>query len=82
MKKKPKQTTKKLTARENALIVHIRGGMTFSNAALAAGYSKKWPGQASYQALRNIQRKRPRIFHELGLTVEALIERVSKMNAL
>ncbi len=67
MNRVSKRTSKKLTRRESALIENIRSGMIFSKAALAAGYSKKWPGQACYQACRNIERKRPEIFYELGL---------------
>jgi hypothetical protein len=79
MKKKQKLTLKKLTRRESALVEHIAAGMTFSNAARAAGYSRKWPGQAGSQAFKNIERKRPNIRHELGLTVEALIEELKTL---
>ena len=76
MKKKQKRTLKKLTRRESALVEHIAAGMTFTDAARAAGYSTKWPGQAGSQAFKNIQRKRPKIRYELGLTVEALLEQL------
>ncbi len=48
-----KRTSKKLTRRENALIENIRSGMIFSKAALAAGYFKKWPGQACTAPFKN-----------------------------
>jgi hypothetical protein len=47
MNKKPKRASKKLTMREKALIEDLRTELTFSKAALAAGYSRKWPGQAA-----------------------------------
>lgn len=74
-KKKRKGTATNLTKRESALLEHIRSGKTITVAARQAGFSIKWPGQAGSQAFKNIQRKRPNILHELGLTVEAVMER-------
>jgi hypothetical protein len=79
MKKKPKSKLKDLTQRERTLLEHIRAGMTISKAALAAGYSSKWPGQAGSQAFKNIQRKRPEILHELGMTIEAILEKLKTL---
>jgi phage terminase small subunit len=72
--KKLKRKIKRLTGRESAFLAHITAGMTITQAARAAGYSKKWPGQAGSQAFRNIERKRPKIRYELGLTVQAVME--------
>jgi phage terminase small subunit len=74
MKKNSKKTPKNLTRRESIFLEHIATGMNISKAARAAGYSRKWPGQAGSQAFKNIQRKRPTILHELGLTVDAIME--------
>jgi uncharacterized protein YukE len=74
MKKKPKQTPKKLTRREGVLLEHIRAGKTITDAARQAGFSKKWPGQAGSQAFQNIQKKMPKILDELGLTYKAIIK--------
>jgi phage terminase small subunit len=74
MKKKLKGKMKDLTLRERAFLEHIAAGMTITQAARAAGYSSKWPGQAGSQAFKNIERKRPKIRYELGLTVQAVTE--------
>jgi hypothetical protein len=78
--KRPKRSVsrkpKKLTPREAAFLEHIKNGETITKAALAAGYSQKWPGQAGSQAFRNIYRKRPGIYFELGRTVEAIMHKL------
>jgi predicted transcriptional regulator len=76
MKKKRKRTNKNLTRRESALLERIRAGKTITEAAREVGYSAKWPGQAGSQAFKNIQRKRPEILYELGLTVQAVLEQL------
>jgi phage terminase small subunit len=73
MKRRFSRKSKKLTLREATFLEYIRNGKTITKAALAAGYSRKWPGQAGSQAFRNIYRKRPRIYFELGRTVEAIM---------
>jgi hypothetical protein len=76
MKKKTTSRSKDLTQRESDLLGNIRAGMTISKSALAAGYSSKWPGQAGSQAFKNIQRKRPEILDQLGMTVEAILQKL------
>lgn len=68
--------SKQLTPRESSFLEHYVAGTTISKAARLAGYSSKWPGQAGSQALRNIQKKRPKILYELGLSFEAIIEQL------
>jgi hypothetical protein len=70
---KKNKSAVKQTTRESAFLKHIEAGLTITSAARSAGYSRKWPGQAGAQAFRNIQRKRPEILDELGLTVEAIL---------
>ncbi len=78
-KAKRKQTARKLTRRESALLQHIRAGTTtITEAARKAGFSTKWPGQAGAQASRNIQRKMPTLLDELGMTYESIIRRIEE----
>jgi hypothetical protein len=80
MKKKSKQKRKRavrnLTRRESTFLEHLRTGTTLTDAARAANYSTKWPGQAGAQAYRSIQKKMPKLLDELGLTYEAWIKRL------
>jgi hypothetical protein len=75
MKRKNK-SAEKLTARESAFLKHVEAGLTITSAARAAGYSQKWPGQAGAQAFRNIQRERPTILDDLGLSVQAVLRSI------
>jgi len=45
-----------------------------TQAAIAAGYSKKNPGQSGHQALQDIKAKAPEIMAALGLTTESVIK--------
>jgi hypothetical protein len=80
MKKKSKQKRKRavrnLTRRESTFLEHLRAGTTLTDAALAANYSAKWPGQAGAQAYRNIQKKMPKLLDELGLTYESMLKQL------
>jgi hypothetical protein len=78
--KNRRKFSKDLTRRETTLLQCIREGKTISEAALVAGYSKKWPGQAGSQAFKNIQRKWPTILHELGRTVESIREFIKTLD--
>ena len=71
--KRKNKSAEKLTARESAFLRHIEAGMAITSAARSAGYSQKWAGQAGSQAFRNIQKKRPEILDDLGLTVDAIL---------
>ena len=62
-------------ARQVALVKNLVDGMTLTEAARRAGYSKKCPGQAGYQALQNLKLKMPELFDRLGLSDVALIEK-------
>lgn len=79
MKKKGKRTAKNLTLRESALLERIRAGKTITEAAREVGYSAKWPGQAGSQAFKNIQKKRPEILDELGMTVQSISRMLSRV---
>lgn len=65
---------KPLTRREQALFEGVAKGMSITDAARAAGYSQKWPGQAGCQALRNIQQKAPDLFERHGLDDDSFIK--------
>ena len=68
----------KLSHQQRALVKNLIKGMTITDAALAAGYSEKCPGQAGHQALEAIKRKMPDILDNHGLTDETLIEKYLK----
>ena len=68
------ESAEKLTARESAS--SLRGRNDHYQRARSAGYSQKWPGEADSQAFRSIQRKRPKILDDLGLTVDAILRRL------
>jgi len=42
-----------------ALLKNLSMGCSITEAARKAGYSKKWPGQAGFQALQNLKVKMP-----------------------
>lgn len=67
--------SKQLRPRQLALVKNLVGGMTITDAARQAGYSKKCPGQAGYQALQNLKLKMPELLDRLGLSDVALIEK-------
>jgi hypothetical protein len=66
---------KRLKPRQVALVKNLLDGMTITEAARRAGYSKKCPGQAGYQALQNLKLKMPELLERLGLSLVALIEK-------
>jgi hypothetical protein len=66
---------KQLKPRQVALVKNLMDGMTLTEAARRAGYSKKWPGQAGYQALQNLKLKTPDLLERLGLGDVTLIEK-------
>jgi hypothetical protein len=67
--------SKQLQPRQVALVKNLMDGMTLTEAARRAGYSKKWPGQAGYQALQNLKLKMPDLLERLGLGDVTLIEK-------
>ena len=69
------QGNKQLKPRQVALVRNLVDGMTITEAARRAGYSKKCPGQAGYQALQNLRLKMPELLDRLGLNDVALIEK-------
>jgi hypothetical protein len=71
----PTKKAKCLTPRERALFKNIIKGMSITDAALAAGYSRKWPGQAGFQALKSIQEKATDLFERHGLDDDTFIEK-------
>ncbi len=64
-----------LMPRQVAFLKNLVDGMTVTEAARNAGYSKKCPGQSGYQALQNLKLKMPELFDRLGLSDVALIEK-------
>jgi hypothetical protein len=69
------QGSKQLKPRQLALVKNLMDGMTLTEAARKAGYSKKWPGQAGYQALESLKLKMPDLLDRLGLSDVTLIEK-------
>jgi hypothetical protein len=72
---KTRRACKLLTRRERALFEGIAKGMSITDAARAAGYSQKWPGQAGHQALESIKQKAPNLFERHGLDDDTFIEK-------
>jgi len=66
---------KQLKPRQVALVKNLMDGMTITEAARRAGYSRKCPGQAGYQALQNLKLKMPELLDRLGLSEVVLIEK-------
>jgi hypothetical protein len=58
-----------------ALVKNLVDGMTLTEAARRAGYSKKWPGQAGHQVLQNLKPKMPELLERLGFSDVALVEK-------
>lgn len=71
-KKKPRR---ELTHKEKRLVQAFLKGMNKKQAALAAGYSPKFPTSSATQALEAIKLKTPEVMDKLGLTVEHLIQK-------
>jgi len=69
------QRNLELKPRQRALVKNLVVGMTITEAARRAGYSRKCPGQAGYQALQNLKLKMPELLDRLGLSDVALIEK-------
>jgi len=67
--------SRQLKPRQMALVKNLVTGMTLTEAARSAGYSKKCPGQAGYQALQNLKLRMPELLDRLGLSDVALIEK-------
>jgi hypothetical protein len=61
------QRNLELKPRQVALVKNLVVGMTITEAARRAGYSRKCPGQAGYQALQNLKLKMPELLDRLGL---------------
>jgi hypothetical protein len=69
------QKEKQLKPRQVTLVKNLLDGMTLTEAARRAGYSKKCPGQAGYQALQNLKLRMPDLLDRLELSDVALIEK-------
>src|SRR5690349_5094799 len=83
MNKKPTVKHKRPTKRQEALLKNLAMGMSQTDAAIAAGYSKKFAGQSGHQALRQIAKTWPEWLYEVCGTPEAVIEKyiIPLMNA-
>jgi hypothetical protein len=69
------RANKQLKPRQVAFVKNLVDGMTITEAARSAGYSKRCPGQAGYQALQNLKLKMPELLDRLGLSEVVLIEK-------
>jgi phage terminase small subunit len=61
------QRNLELKPRQVALVKNLVVGMTITEAARRAGYSRKCPGQAGYQALQSLKLKMPELLNEARL---------------
>ena len=78
-KRRPKKPRRHLTPRQRALVQNLaKGSMTLGQAAIASGYTTKYPAQSAYQALQQMRGRISSIMDELGLTERALIEKYLK----
>lgn len=73
-----KPTGKKLTPKQVAFVKNFVKGMSITDAALAAGYSEKNPGQSGYQVLEQVRMKAPELLERHGLSEDKLIEKYLK----
>src|SRR5260370_14114753 len=69
---------RKLTTRQQAFVKELAKGRTLTDAAKAAGYKDKNPGQAGYQALAQLRGRVPELLERHGLGEEVLIEKYLK----
>lgn len=67
-----------LTPQQKLLVKNLIKGKSITDAALAAGYSEKCPGQVGHAALQAIKEKMPQVLAKYGLTDESLIEKYLK----
>lgn len=75
MKKKKKE----LTPRQRKFIQGLATGTkTATQAAIDAGYTSKYPGQAAGQVLETLRSKMPEVLDRHGLTDDTLIEKYLK----
>jgi hypothetical protein len=74
-KHKTNRESKRPTPRQLALLKNLSMGCSITDAARKAGYSKKWPGQAGFQALQSLKVKMPELLNGLGLNDAMLIEK-------
>jgi hypothetical protein len=75
MNKKPKVKHKLPNARQQALLKNLAKGMTKTEAAVAAGYSKKFASQGAHQALKQIAKTWPETLDKVCGTPESVIEK-------
>lgn len=68
----------KLTPQQKLLVKGLVKGLSITDAALAAGYSEKYPGQVGSQALEAIRLKMPEVLERHGLTDDSLVENYLK----
>ena len=73
--KRTSPENKRPTRRQLALLKNLSRGCSITDAARKAGYSKKWPGQAGFQALQSLKVKMPELLNGLGLNDAMLIEK-------
>lgn len=77
-KTKKQKSQRPLTNRERKLFELVAKGKTITDAALEAGYSEKFPGQAGSRAFANIKEKAPGLFDRHGLDDDAFVEKCIK----
>jgi Terminase small subunit len=73
--KKSGKKRKKATPRQMKLIEERAKGKSYSEAAIAAGYSEKNARQSGYQALQQLRGRVPDLLDRHGLSEEVLIDK-------
>jgi Terminase small subunit len=74
-KSQPKKSKSALTPKQSRLAKAFMTAGSVTEAAIEAGYAKKYAGQAGHAALKAIIRKGPEAMEEAGLTLTAVIEK-------
>lgn len=74
-KAKKKRTYRKADRKRAVLVEKVDAGMTFAEAAIAAGYSDKNPAQSAYQALKPIRPVVLNIIKDAGFPIEDIFKK-------
>ena len=69
-----KKRVVRLTPKQVKLVLALTKGKSITDAALEAGYTQNYPGQAGSQALDAIRKSAPELLAKHGLTDDVLIE--------
>ena len=74
-KRGPLKGGKRLSLRERKLLKELPTSKSVTEAAIKAGYSKKYPRQAGHQAMKALRGRVPDLMDELGLTERFIIDK-------